>query len=234
MTKLLNILPWVLLVVAVLLWYDGCRTIKSNSDLYTATQDSLHTSIDSEGRQLAKIALLETGSAKDFLKLQTNDTTIKALQGLVREYKGKLYSATILSNSTNETGVTASITENIDTTIENGVTIVYPRYTSTWSEQWSIGTIIATKDSISRNITIKNEYEITQGRQRTGFLKPKETVVSIKNLNPNTTTEELRTIRISDASRFSFGPQAGAGILITPNGEMRLGFYAGFGAQYRL
>ena len=53
-------------------------------------------------------------------------------------------------------------------------------------------------------------------------------------LAPNTVTDELRTIRITDGSKISFGPQAGFGIMIGPGGGVRAGVYLGFGGQYRL
>ena len=67
-----------------------------------------------------------------------------------------------------------------------------PTYKTEWNDSNSTGKIIATKDSIFRNILIRNKFYIKQEWQGK-FWQRKTLFTSVKNLNPNTTTTELQT-----------------------------------------
>ena len=225
-----NILPYIGLVIVLLLWGESCQKQGETRGLYEDAQAKLELSVNAQGQQTGRIKLLEAENAKALLAMESSDENSNALKGIVEEFKGKLYSPTRLVNQTTESGSTAtSVTNKGDTIQVDGVDFVYPQYSTEWDEQWTSGLIIATKDSIFRDIKIRNEYEITQGRERLGFLKGKETVITIKNLNPYTETEELRTFRVKENKRISFGVQLGVGV--TQHG---IGWYGGVGVQYKL
>ena len=158
---------------------------------------------------------MKAAKKKDFLKMQTNDSTILALQKVVKDYKGKLASATVLGSSTSDSG-TSVTTTSWDTIKTDTGSIIHPVFKTDWDERWSRGNIIASKDSISRNIQVKNEFEFTQGLERQGFLKKRKSLVTIKNLNPNTVTTELKTFTVqAQKKRFSVGIGAAYGLDIT-------------------
>jgi len=204
------------------------------SDLYEATQDSLRISVNKNGEQKASIKILATTNKKQFLQLETNDTTIQKLQKVVKDFKGKIHSATVLGTSTADVGITRTITLPGDTVFRGDTIIIYDTYTSDWNEQWSIGSIRATRDSIFRDIKIKNDFEITTGLASQGFFKKRKLEVKIKNKNPNTVTKELRTFEIDVPNkRFTVGVQAGYGI--TMNGvSVGAGPYVGIGVGFTI
>ena len=202
-------------VVIFALLYRGCEKddqLEKQTALYTAVNDSLETKRNKLGQQEAEIALLVGTHESDLLKIQTQDETIKKLQGTVEKYKGKLAAALVGATSTSESGTTA--TEIIHDTVRiGGKEYVYPVYKSSWDEEWSKGSIVASKDSIKRDIFVRNEFEITQGWKKEKWYKKKTPVVNIKNLNPNTETEELRSFVVEqDKKRIGVGLGAMYGI----------------------
>jgi len=216
-------------ILLIVLFWRGCAnnaTLQEKIGLYEALADTLKTTRNKNGQQTAKISLLQSSNKKAFLTIKSNDTTIIKLQAIVSQYKGKLASATILGNETRETGTTVSTVLGGDTVIVGDTVKIFAIYTSNWDEPWSIGSITASRDSIIRNIKVKNEYEITQGLEKQkGLFKKKKPTVSIKNLNPNTTTTELRTFQIKiPPKRFAVM----GGLFIGHDGKIYLGGGVGF------
>lgn len=198
-----------LLVIVGILLFRSCKgdiNLKEQIGLYEATQDTLSQTRNKNGEQATSIALLKADRRKDLFKIKTNDSTIIALQKVVKEYKGKLKSATVVGVSTNDNG-SSSTTTDYDTIYTDTGRYVSPIYKTDWNERWSAGKIIATKDSISRDIKVKNDFEITIGEERQkGFFKKKKSLVTITNKNPNTITKELRTFSIEPhKNKFSIG-----------------------------
>ena len=213
--------------IAVLLFLlhcsDGKR--KLNETMMDAARDSLTTSIDSEGRMTAEIANFEIEKASDLLKMQSSDSTIIWLQGVVKETKGKLQAALVAATSTTSSGTTQTTVIKGDT-IKVGDTIyVYPKYETEWQTKWEEGYILAGRDSIQRRIKINNEYEVTIAKASNGWFKKRVSDVKFKNLNPNTATEELRSVSVTNkqkkfvivvyggygAGYFGLSPQVGIG-----------------------
>ena len=207
-----------LLIIAGILLFKSCsdnRGLKEQVALYETAQDSLTQTRNDLGQQITSTSLMKAAKKKDFLKMQTNDSTILALQKVVKDYKGKLASATVLGSSTSDSG-TSVTTTSWDTIKTDTGSIIHPVFKTDWDERWSRGNIIASKDSISRNIQVKNEFEFTQGLERQGFLKKRKSLVTIKNLNPNTVTTELKTFTVqAQKKRFSVGIGAAYGLDIT-------------------
>lgn len=210
-----NIIIGVLLIIAIILYFKSCGKSKSDEykGLYEAAQDTLQQTRNELNQQISSISLLQASNEKTFLKMKTQDSTILALQKVVKDYKGILESATVLSVSTGETGKSATVIEKWQTIYTDTGEIRYPEYKTDWNEKWSIGEIVATKDSISRNIKIRNDFEITIGEERQGgWLSRKKPVVTVLNKNPNTITKELRTFTVEPKKkRFSIGVGAAYG-----------------------
>ena len=224
----------VTIIILALLLMRSRDQQRSAQALYDATQDTLKVRTNALGQQTASISVLKAASKKQFLKFKTQDSTIVQLQDVVKEYKGKLATATVLSNATADVGTTATTITKTDTVVVNNVSYIYQTYDTKWDEKWSKGTIVATRDTITRDIKIKNEYEITQGEERQGLFKPRILTVNVKNLNPNTETEEFRTFTVDvPKKRFNFGVQGGYGLLIGANG-LSTGFYAGAGLSWTI
>lgn len=203
--------PTVILLLIIALIYSH----KSKLEI-----ENLNESLNSEiiieknekGQEKAKRILLEGEKESLLLNLKTKDTSIMKLQSLVKKYKGKLYSATVLSNETTVKG--SGKTEIIikDSLIVKEHT-VFPTYKTNFSNEWEDVSILANKDSITWNSKITNRFEITFGADSNGWFKKRTKNVSILNLNPNTKTKELRSFMISnEPKRLTIGLQAGYGL----------------------
>lgn len=197
-----NIIIGLLLIIVIILYFKSCGKSKSDEykGLYEAAQDTLQQTRNELGEQVSSIALLSASNDKLFLKMKTNDSTIIALQNVVKDYKGKLKAATVLGTSTNDTG-SSETTIKWDTIRDESGTSVAAVYETEWDEKWSVGSIRATKDSISRDIKIRNDFEITIGEEKQGWFKKKKSLVTITNKNPNTITQELRTFTVEPKKR---------------------------------
>lgn len=227
-----------IIVLALLLLVGGifahCSIKKSNekNELYEASMDTLRYSADSS---LVMIDVLQASNKKSLLNLKTKDSTIQWLQSTVKDYEGKLQRATVASTVTNDVGVGETVVTHTDTIWHDSIAYVHSTYSDSWIDRWSIGNIVANKDSITRDIKILNEYEFTEGYSPWNPFKKRELKIQMKNLNPNTVTTELRTFSIKQSEkRFGIGPYAGYGINISPSGEFHHGFQIGVGLTWRI
>lgn len=233
--KLILALIAIVAILAVALWnkYSDAKNGQIQNKSITAKLEKLR---NEKGQEEAKIAVILAEKKAALLKAQTKDTLIMWLQEAVKEYKGALNTAIVLSNNTGSQGVTNTVVYR-DTTIireVGGVVTIKetPAYETSWSNQWETGHILATSDSIYRDIKIKNEYEITLGATKNGWFKPKEYEVKIVNLNPNTETEELRSFQVkTKPKRLSLGVQAGYGLGLL---DMKPQPFIGIGAQFNI
>jgi len=219
-----NILLASIIIIMSILYLKSCESNSFKSELIISLNDTLSITKDEKGRQKAQIGVLKFEKEKDLLEIRTKDSSIIKLQDIVKDYKGKLKAAIILGNSTSDFGSSETIVI-LDTLHLKQ----FPTYKTSWNEKWSKGTIIANKDSIHRNISFKNEFEITLGNVRNKLFRKKEFDVIVKNNNQNTYTEELRAFSVSPKSKkFNLALQIGYGI----NSNLMLTPYLGFGLSY--
>lgn len=232
MKKFERILAWGAVIILLLFSLKTCGDLDNKQSMIDALSDDLHTYKDKDGLNNAYINNFKLSNAKDLLRIKTQDSTIKKLQDLVKDYKGKLQSAVVFGSSTNSNGTT--ITKYIpgDTVIIDSIAYVYPKYETQWSNKWETGYILAERDSIKRQIKIKNEYEITIGEPKSGlFSRKQSSQVQIKNLNPNTETTELRSISVETRQK-KLGVGISVGIALGK--EFSLTPYVGLGLNYNI
>lgn len=195
----------------------GCVALLSfcniNTHLKTKSIKTSYTALNSEmvkyknkyGQEVAKVKVIEAARRKDFLQMESQDAAIKKLQKLVKEKKPE--TAIIIETVTKVDTFTI-----IDT---NG----YFDYTDEWIEL--IGQTI--KDSLIFNLIVKNEFNLIE----------KKEYLEITNLNPYTSTENLRIYKdIPRRKRIVVGAGLGAGIGYdvltnkpTVNGGVYIGIY---------
>lgn len=209
-----EIIPYAIAVILAFLLFRSCERSKGLQDLQTALNDTISQTRNEYNQQVSSISVLQTEREKDFLKLQTKDSTVKALQLLVKNYKGKVQSATVASTETSDSGKTVTVV-SYDTVYINGKAEVKPTYEASWKTRWSEGCIDARHDFIYHDIKIKNEFTFTHGTKRNLFKKD-VLKVEMTNLNPNTVTTELRSYSVSmPKKRFSVGVGISAGYSLT-------------------
>jgi len=163
---------------------------------YEVAQDTIQAGRDRDGLHVASIKSFEVSKAKHLLDMETQDETIKALQEVIRDAEGKLSAAAIVNTQTASSGVTASEIRSGDTIVIGDTVFIYPEYFTSWNEKWDEGTIIANRDTILRDITMRNSLTFTLGKVKNGWFSKPESVVSVKNLNPNTITTGLRSVDV--------------------------------------
>lgn len=198
------ILPYIISAILAFLLFKSCEQNKGLHDLQTALDDTITQYRNKHGQQVITISVLQGEREQDFLKLKSKDSTVKALQKVVKDYKGKLQSATVASTETTDTGKSKT-TETSDTVRVAEKWELRPVYKTEWKERWSEGTIEAHFDTVYRNIKTKNEFAFTHGTKRNLFKKD-VLKVEMTNLNPNTVTTELRSYSVAmPKKRFSIG-----------------------------
>lgn len=198
-------------------------------DVKKAVADTLTTWRDSENKEIAQIRVIET-DAKTLNRLNTQDSTIKWLKSVVKGLEGKVRTATVLQNSTVVKGENITIVQH-DTIYKDNKVFVYPRYSTSWRNEWEIGEITASKDSILHDVRVINKFEISHVLSRNKWHKPREYKVRVRNLNPNTFTEELRAYAIKEKpQKFGLGFIGGYGI----NQNVNFSPFVGFGGFYRI
>ena len=199
-----RIILYALVVILLFLRLHACDKASTLQDLQTALNDTISQYRNKQGQRVTLISVLQTEREKDFLNIRSKDSTINKLQKAVKDYKGKLQSATVASIETAENGSTQTIIKH-DTVFIDGVPEVKPVYATSWKERWSEGSIEAHHDSIYREIKIKNEFTFTHGTKRNLFKKD-VLKVEMTNLNPNTVTTELRSYSVKvPKKRFNVG-----------------------------
>jgi hypothetical protein len=83
----------VLVIIIIILLARGCNAkyqLEEQLTINEAAQSQLQTEVNKNGEQTAQIEMLVADKEKDLLKLKTQDSTIMKLQGVVKDYKGKL------------------------------------------------------------------------------------------------------------------------------------------------
>lgn len=201
-----------------------CRSknhkIHEQSNLIESLQNGLKKWKDKDSLEHAKILVIQTSKEKDFLKIQSKDSTIKELQNLLKKSKiDKRGSVTIVK--TNTKVITKTKTQIKDNTYLSHFNL----------GSWVIGNTIANKDSTSVDLHIKNDYSVVIGNESQGWFKKPKTFVEVTNKNPYTETKTLRTYKVSipREKKFGIGPIVGYGV-----GPNTTGVFIGIGLQYTL
>lgn len=206
----------VLILALSFLLFRSCESNRIAIAHNEQINDTLRSYIDENGIQVSRIRVLTGESKKTLLSIKSKDSTIVWLQELVKSYKGKLDAAIVLSGTTSSVGSTGTIVSRSDTVYIDSLIYIYPEYYSEWNERWDSGFIRANRDSIHRQVKVHNEYEITLGSVSNGWFKKKTYDVMVKNLNPNTRTEELRSFQVKEnPKRISLGIHAGYGLSLS-------------------
>lgn len=224
---------WALLIVLAIvlfLYSRSCNRADENQDeaeAYAQSLDSLRKIINAQGEEITatNVILADYNTIK--FKLKTADSTVKKLQKIIDKHTT---SATVLNTQTSINGTSGTTINKADTVYKDSLIYIYPVYETIWGEKWSRGKIVASKDSISRNIVSYDEYNIKQSYKKQpglkGFLKPRILEVEVTNKNPNTETTALKSFALEPDKKtrkraFIAGIVAGAAIYYAGNKIMQ-------------
>ena len=221
----------VLLLSSFFLFRHEIRDLQS---LYASTQDTVKYWKNKNGENVAKISVLETDKARDFIKMATKDSTIKELQELVKKYKKQLNnggSATIIQTIT-EYDTTYVSTHHLDT-------IYFPTSTvlDSISNRWIKSRFGFVNGNTVFSLNVVNDYSLVIGEESRGLFRKKEIFAEVTNHNPYTTTKTLRTyqVAVQRQKRWGIGPNFSvSAIPVLTGGSQFLQFLptVGIGVQY--
>jgi hypothetical protein len=153
----------VIIGCGVFLAYCGISTqrkINAVKTSYAALNSELIKYKNKNGENVAKIKVIETERRKDFLKMESQDVTIKKLQKLVKETKP-------------ETAIIIETVTKIDT-----FTIIDTNGYFYFTDEW-IELIGNAKDTLNFDLKVKNEFQLIE----------KKDYLELTNVNPYTSTE---------------------------------------------
>lgn len=162
-----------------------------NSNL-KAMSDSLHISRNSLGQEVVTTSVLtgSVNSLKSELKY-TKDSAWQVINKLLDKNTDNVVYTSVVTSEDGKTKTTVSVDSN-KLKKDSCKNYIYPVYKTSWSEKWSTGSITANKDSITRDIKVRNDFTIKQQWVSDGFLKPKVLKVTMTNISPLTATKEIK------------------------------------------
>lgn len=216
-----------IIALAVVLFFASKRIQKLQEieDIYIIAQDSLDIMINKYNQEVAKTEVLQSENTTLFTQLKIKDKDIIRLQKVIlnseKENK-KINTALVISNETNiklQDSIKSLIIgysqyEGLDTA--SFILTEYPIYQREFKREWDSGILTLGRDTLSLDIKIRNDYDITIGDEKVNLFR-KKLYANITNLNPNTQTKvmkvyqkkEVKTKDVQKAGIFT-----GIGILI--------------------
>ena len=209
----LNIILLLTVLIMAILYQKSCKETNHVKQLYKSVNDDLYLTKNALGNQVATTSIL-IAEKRDLIKLNAdNDSTLKKLQQLVKKQR-QVISATVFNVETQSIGTAGTVL--IDTLIDSLI-CNYPEYNIVYSDKWQTVNITANKDSINWKFTNKDEFHFVHKYKSNGLFKGKTAFVEVVNLNPNTTTTDLRTFTIPTEKKlpvFLKGTAVGAALII--------------------
>ena len=231
--RIIMIVSVALLIVVVWGYYEKNVKLKQTLQIKQALEDTLVVWKTREGLNKGKIAVIESGNIEAFTKMASKDSNIVRLQNLVEENKSKLRkqgSATIIS-------IVTKIDTTVKTTVNNNTKVdssgKSPIYKSKLNMgKWVIGETIATRDSTTTKLVIKDDMDIIIGREKTGFLGlgKGKTFTEATLHNPYSEFKVIKTYQtqLPRIKKVHIGPSVIYGI----GQDFRPGVYVGVGVSW--
>ena len=209
---------------------------KDQQQLYNAVTDTLQTWKDKDSLNNAKIQIMETDKAKDFLKLENLTGLNLELQNLVKKQGKKikdLNAALILESETSYTD-TMRLYYPI-----GGDTIVFSKsiLLDTVDNEWINAMYGFNKGKSHFELFVRNKYEVTFGVEGKSWFKRGTPYANVKNLNPYTSTKDMRVYQVSapKQDRWGISLQSGYGLLYdVQRSQFGHGAFIGLGINYNI
>lgn len=233
--SLFRILERVIVIgIIIFLWnmYSNKQIeLQEQKNLVEAATDSLKTWKDKDGKNMAKISVLETTNTKTLLEFESTNKTINELKSLVKTNRSLLKkqgSASIIKSET-VIDTTASTIVKIDSITKS------PIYESAVKNEWYSIKSRATKDSTNYKLSTFSNLNLTIGREKQGLFKKDKPFAIANDDNPYTNIKDMRTYQVTlpKPKRIGLGVYGGYGATLT-NQEVRTGWQIGIGLTYDL
>ena len=233
--SLSNILN-IILVIAILVLGNMYFTEKGlrieQENLVEASNSELSKWKNAAGENMAKIQVLETQNAKTFLAFQSQDSTIKELQALVKEnrrlFKKNQGTAAVVKTETKiDTSAATVVTK--DTVTGDNI------YTALFKSPWYDIKTTAKADSTNIDVTTYHTLSLVVGKEKQGLFKKAKTFAIVKDANPHSDIKDMKVYNVSepDAKRFIVGPYVGYGLVLSGN-LVETSWQVGIGVTYQI
>lgn len=212
------------------------REVKDQVELYDALTDSLEVYKTKDGLNAAKIQVIQTEREKDFLKIKNLEGTNLELQNLVKNKDKEI-------DELNVALILASETVYIDTIRLyypiGGDTLIFSKSVllDRINNDWIDATFGFNRGFSYIDLRIKNQYNVLIGYEGKTLFKPGIPYARVINLNPYTTTVDMRAYQVSlpKPDKFGISLQTGfGGLLDLYNKNFGYGIYAGIGFNYTI
>ena len=205
----------------VLLWKNHIQeqTIKNYSNNIHALEDTVRIKVHTDSSKTYQLQALMGNVSKTFSylddKLYTKDSVIIGLQKVIKNYKGKLQSATVFSSNTDVNTIQTTVTVNGLSSIDTNGWYKKISFSSDINlGKWINGNIIAKWDTTILNLKVHNEYSVVVGFEKG---------VPYGDITTKSPYDSLNKIRTFDVTipipkKYSIGITGGYGIMIGPRG----------------
>lgn len=229
-------LGFILVVILLLLgagyYIDKLQgQLKEQTNLVVSLEQDVSSWKDKDSVSYSKIRVLETERAKDFLKIQSKDSTVTALQETVKKYKRELRDRGNVTNIITETKYdTIYKTRKQDSISREALSSLY--ISDTISNNFIHSVFGFNGGNTHFSLQIKNDYKIVVGEERQGWFKDPIPFAIVESTNPYTEIKSLRTYQVTAPrrKRYGVGPIVGYGLNLGP--VPTLGMFIGIGVQY--
>lgn len=193
--KTLKVIIIVSVIIAFLSFFKNCYNNYNKYSSYLELKDSLIQYRNELNEQVSINRSLSISYEGIKRTGELKDSIINSLKKEVNKRTVSIGYSKTVSNTKASTGTTIT---KIDTVfVDTCNNLLYPTYKTEWDNKWETGVIIASKDSIFRDIKIRNEFITKTEFSRVPFWKTPELTISLVNKNPNTETVELKQINIT-------------------------------------
>ena len=229
-----------LLIAALTITFVSLNRQKSKfvdqEELYNAVTDDLKTWKDKDSLNFAKIQIIQTDKAKDFLKIENLKGVNLDLQNLIKSQNKKIKDLTAALVIESNTIYTDTLRLFLPL---GGDTIVFSKSVllDSISNLWIDATFGFNKGFSYLDVNVKNKYEIVMGFEGKSIFKRGVPYATIKNLNPYTETKEMRVYQVTMPKQKTLGIsiQAGFGGVYDMKSEsLGYGPYIGLGVHYNI
>ena len=234
--KGLTYLVFIAVGIIIALLFKGCDDgTKEQLTIYEHLEDSTQFFKNKYNEAVGRNTVLESSSVSNFLAIQTKNAEILELQKRVKDYKDKIKNngsvTNFSSNTTIDNTTSTTVTDTLPVMIDS-VPHYFPKYSTTYSDEWINYSINATKDSIGVKLNTKDKYSVIIGEERPKMFKKKVPFVEVISESPYTELKSVKTYRVTEKrrpNRVSISVQGGYGYTL-----FGLSPYVGVGMSFNL
>lgn len=209
---------------------------KEQVELYNSITDTVKFYKNKDSLNVAKIQVMQTDKESDFLKIKNLTGTNLELQNLIKNKDKKI-------KDLNTALIYKDETVYIDTLRMyypvGGDTIIFSQSVllDTINNKWINAKYGFNKGLSYLDLKVYNEYQITIGYEGGNLFKKGTPYGIVTNMNPYTSTKDMRVYQVSvpKQKRMGISFQAGfGGVYDMKNSNISYGPYIGLGLNYNI